>query len=283
MLCARHRNGSITVEASLVLPIFIFAVTAFLYFFQIILVQENIQHAMSETGKCLSETAFIYEYVQKYNKEDSMDENGKNTAVEIIDSVVMKTKMKDFIEESVIENSCILGGMSGIIMSESSFLKEKDVIDIVAMYRFKIPLPILSIKDIPIVQRVKVRAFTGYKPSPCQDSQGNGDNEGEDRLVYITQTGTVYHLTRECSHIKLEIKQLKYCNVEQERNENGGKYKSCEQCTRNQYLEGNENVYITTHGDRYHIAISCSGLKRSITQIPLSQVHGKTPCSRCGK
>lgn len=275
MLTYKNVKGSITVEASLVFPIFIFAVTAFLYFFQIMLVQENIQHAITETGKYASEVAFIYERVSK------SPEKPYDGVVQIMDGVLMKVKMKEFLEENIIDNSCIIGGMNGVIMSFSSFLEENDTIDIIAVYQFKIPIPIISIKRIPMVQRVKVRAFTGYKPVDSQGNENEGSGEGEDRIVYITQTGTVYHYTKECSHIKLDIRQLKYLLVEQERNNSGGKYYPCEQCIGKLSISNEEVVYITTFGNRYHNQLSCSGLKRTIIEIPLSKTEGKAPCSRC--
>ena len=61
------------------------------------------------------------------------------------------------------------------------------------------------------------------------------------------------------------------------RNASGGKYSPCEKCGG----DGSVIVYVTNEGDRYHNTIECSGLKRSVRCVPLSEAGGRSPCSRC--
>ena len=97
--------------------------------------------------------------------------------------------------------------------------------------------------------------------------------------VYVTETGLVYHKDYHCSHLDLSIRMTHLELVEGLRNENGGKYYPREHC-----VKGNGgNIYITNSGDRYHSSLSCSGLKRTIYAIPISEAAGKGACSRCGQ
>ncbi|MBR5420496.1 MAG: hypothetical protein IK115_05040 [Lachnospiraceae bacterium] len=117
-------------------------------------------------------------------------------------------------------------------------------------------------------------AWTGYQ---LGSGAGGGGDSGE-RMVYITETGTVYHLTRSCTHLKLSITAVSREALATARNGGGGRYRPCEICG-----GGNGGtVFITNEGDRYHSSLGCSGLKRTIYEIPISQVGGRRCCSRCG-
>ena len=119
--------------------------------------------------------------------------------------------------------------------------------------------------------RSKMSAWSGYEREGWMDT-------GND-TVYVTETGLVYHKDYHCSHLDLSIRMTHLELVEGLRNENGGKYYPCEHC-----VKGNGgNIYITNSGDRYHSSLSCSGLKRTIYAIPISEAAGKGACSRCGQ
>lgn len=290
----RNIKASITVEASLVLPIFIYAIIAFLYFLQILLIQETIQSAITQTGEFASQYGFIYEYIQNHEKSDdhketdnSIDSKYENVSKEFIDvkrlgaAAFYKVKMREYINEDIIDNSCIVGGMSGISLLDSKFLELNDMIEISAIYNIKIPVPIFRLGNIPVIQAIKIRAFTGYKPVGYQAGTNN-DNDAEDRIVYITRTGSVYHLKRDCTYIKFNISQTILRVLEKKRNDNGGKYYACESCVGNKHIDSSAIVYITSDGNRYHDTLSCSKLKRSVIEILISKVQGRSACSRCG-
>lgn len=128
--------------------------------------------------------------------------------------------------------------------------------------------------DLPMLQRARIRAWTG------RDKTGGGDGEDakSNEMVYVTVNGSVYHRSRECSHIRLSVRTVSKAQISGLRNEDGGKYYPCESCGG----KGNQ-VYITETGDRYHSSLTCSRLKRGVLEVPLSQVEKWKPCSRCGK
>lgn len=321
----RDPRGSLTVEAALVMPLFIYAIIAFLYFLQIISIQEKLQNAITETGYYAGKYAYVYDYLLHYEKgsqemsesqgsgntggensktEDSKTEdfktgnpkegelNGGNSKEEggaeglvarAIDSAFYKSKMGEYLDTEELDHSCIRNGFSGIHTFLSTFMEEEDSIDIILVYNIKLPLLFFSVKDLQMVQRVRMRGWNGHRVA-AKDSGGDALEETgeEEEIVYITETGTVYHRTRDCTHLKLSIQAVDFKQAEDLRNVNGGKYYRCPLCCGTDDLEG-KTVYITDTGDRYHESLDCSGLKRTIIAIPISQVGTRTPCKRCGK
>lgn len=283
----REKRASITVEASLVLPFYIFSIMAFIYIIQILLVQEHIHSAMIQTGEYVSQYAYVYDYIQNYQEDeecskDIKSQNEDRSLAKAIGEVLfLQYKLVGYMDEKLINNSCIIGGTQGIVMVDSKVLEHNDLIELKASYMIKIPFSFLGLRYLNGEQCLNIRGFTGYKPMEDNKDPSNGEKE-VDRIVYITRTGTVYHTNEDCTHIRFDIRQSDSTKLGSERNENGGKYYPCESC-----LKGKKNidsmVYITSNGDRYHISIECSRLKRSIIKIKYSEVKDKGLCSRCGK
>lgn len=58
---SKLQEASLTLEASLVIPLFLFFMLAFLYFLQIFMVQEQIQSAITRMGLDLAKLSYIYQ------------------------------------------------------------------------------------------------------------------------------------------------------------------------------------------------------------------------------
>lgn len=147
------------------------------------------------------------------------------------------------------------------------------MVDLMEPYTFEARCNVFGLPSQFMMIRARAHPWTGYKLG-----SGTGGDAGsmEDPIVYVAENGTVYHLSRSCTHLDLKIRPVDSKTVGNERNNGGGKYKRCEICG-----GGSGTVYITDEGDRYHASLSCSGLKRTIYEIPLSQVGNKRLCSRC--
>ncbi|HJD31259.1 MAG TPA: hypothetical protein H9912_04865 [Candidatus Eisenbergiella stercorigallinarum] len=156
-----------------------------------------------------------------------------------------------------------LAGDSGLIRDE--------MVQLVFPERIQPPVPVIGYPGTTIVSCCYMRAWTGY------DVERRAGEDGEETYVYITDNGTAYHRSRACTHLTLSIMLVGKEEAAGMRNASGGKYSPCEKCGG----EGSGIVYVTKEGDRYHSTIECSGLKRSVRCIPLSEAGGRTPCSRC--
>ena len=122
---------------------------------------------------------------------------------------------------------------------------------------------------------VKVHAWTGILYE-------DGKNLVESQpMVYVTESGTVYHRNLSCSYLNVSMQQISGSAVKSMKNAYGEKYQACELCSRGQEPAG--VVYITKKSNRFHNQESCSGLKRSIRMVKESEVSGKMgACGRCG-
>ena len=112
----------------------------------------------------------------------------------------------------------------------------------------------------------------------CRAWIGFTELELLETYVYITPGGSVYHLYADCTHLNLSIQKTTLVRAKAAKNVYGQKYSQCEICEE----DFGEMVYITNEGERFHSERVCSGLKRTIRQIPISQVSGRSQCLRCG-
>ena len=105
------------------------------------------------------------------------------------------------------------------------------------------------------------------------------DRNVEEEMVYVTEYGSVYHKNRSCSYLVLSIRGISFSKLHEEKNELGEKYESCEYCKDKEFVT---LVYVTSYGNKYHTTTKCQGIKRSIKNVPLSEVEEKKLCNKCG-
>ena len=243
----KNRNkAAMTVEAALVLPIFLFAMILMGYLGQMIRCQDEVQGALTRIAR------------------EASAEYGAFQSSGVKSQAYYIAKLSSYIP----------GSVGKVTFFESHFMEEEDEIDLVAVYQMPTPFAIMGLGNFRFRQRVHTRAFTGV------DRRGKEEEPAE--VVYITNTGRVYHRTRDCTYLKLSISKVLYGDLKFLRNDSGGKYKPCVRCSKGRILVEKDVVWITSYGDRYHTSASCSGLKRKIKEIRLSEVGSRPPCSKCG-
>jgi hypothetical protein len=253
---------------------------AFLYLFQILYTQECIQSGITEVAKEASKYGFIYEDLMESHETESKELEKSSICKSIVDGSFFKIRLDEYLNQCDFNDNCIVGGKTGIIMFLSSFMEEEDVIDVVAVYHIKIPISIIKVKGFTMASRVRTRAFIGLDQQENGGNSSGNDEDAKDQIVYITETGSVYHKIKECTHLKLSISSISWGQLKLVRNQYGAVYKPCEKCA-DHNTNNNQTIFITQEGNRYHTSLECSGLKRTIISVPLSQVAGRRPCQRC--
>lgn len=256
-------SGSFTLEAAVLLPAFTCFLVAVLFFFRVIQVQQNLSEAMQYTGRKLSTTAFAERYGIGSEVITPVTYAGANTMVHVQYS-------SNFSDKSL-AYAYIPAGAAGLSLLRSD--TTGDFIDLKADYSLRLPIDFFGKKLVLASQEVKVRKWNGYQADTA-------DATDDDEIwVYITPHGTVYHKDRNCHYLKLSIRSVSKSQVAGERNKEGACFYPCELC-------GARNapgmVYVTDYGTSYHTSLTCSGLKRSIYMVRLSESEGRGPCSKCG-
>jgi hypothetical protein len=245
-------SASVTLEAALVIPLFVFVVTAFAYVLLLLNFQVRVNQALYNTARSIAK----YSYAAELG--------------EVTDTVAAGTMVIHEVGAEKIKNIGVVGGVIGFHFLLSDF--KDGMVDLVVQYTIKLPFDILGQFYIPCVQRARTRAFIGVDPYE-EESEGTV-------FVYVTPTGTVYHKSIECTYLKLSIREVKAAQVEELRNKSSEKYTACERCV-DTGLEL-QQVYITDYGNRYHFSINCSGIKRGIIRIRMEDAEKYRPCSKCG-
>ncbi len=263
-------NASITVEASIALPLFIFFFVNIMTMFNILKMQCDMEAALHQTG---NEVA-LYAYDERCAEGIiGAQDSGLSTVTGALSLLYIQSRVEEYLGTEL-EKSCVTGGASGLSYINSRVMMGNDIIDIVVDYKVHPLISLIGFKDFPVESRYYAHAWTGY------DISGTGDiSQEEEEMVYVTEYGEVYHRDINCKHLKLNVRTIGYESLGGVRNADGSKYYPCEYCGKG--IAGG-NVFITDYGNRYHSSVSCAGLKRKIYTIPISEVDGRPPCSSCG-
>lgn len=263
-------SASITVEASIVLPLFIFFFTNIMMAFNIIKMQCDMEAALHQTGNELALFAFDERCAEGAL---GIEEDGVSTFAGALSVFYVKGKVENYLGEEL-EKGCVTDGRAGLSYLPSKIMLGNDIIDIVIDYKVHPLISLIGFEEFPVEARYYGHAWTGY-----DISEGAAADENEEEMVYVTEHGEVYHRDINCNHLKLSIRSVSLDDIEKERSIDGSKYYPCEYCGGG--ISGG-NVFITDYGIRYHSSVNCAGLKRKIYTIPISEVGGRRPCSGCG-
>lgn len=241
------------VEAAVAIPVFVCFMVSVLFFFCIMQLQLEIQASLNYTGRRISEYAVL-----EAEHPDQVDEKTELAAAKVI--------FRRHLKGQNIRAEYIKSGLSGIRLLGSEL--EGSYVRLKASYRIKLPVGLLGNYEFAVRQQVKARKWTG--DSLLEEDSGE--------WVYITPTGSAYHRTSQCPYLDLSIRSAVLEEVEQLRNHSGARYQACRECPKST----SRVVYITDYGEVYHCSITCSGLKRSVQKVRVSETGARHACQKCG-
>lgn len=241
-------KGSLSLEASLVMPLFMFFLMTILMGIEIVRLQSNVIEALHQ---------------------------GEGMAFAIKSSSISPSVCNEYISTKDNPYVCIDDKESGLKFSDKSSIESNGLIKLYADYSVKPFISVIPLKKMHIEDKVVGHAFTGFVPI-----DGGIINIDLGEYVYITRSGIKYHLSESCSYLNVHSRQVSYEELVNVRNKNGGKYYPCERCRPSQ----SGSVYITEDGGSYHSRKDCYSLRRTIRIVPLKEAidNGYSLCSKCG-
>ncbi len=276
--CKRRISASMTVEAAIVLPLFMFFFLNLGSAIEMIRLHGNLELALWEVGNRVS----VYGHV--LNKKEEKTEEFQDSQQQpdswwmelagvTLSYTYVKSQLVEYLGKDYLEGSPLTYGVDGLQFIESDIWESDGRFEIVLTYSVS-PLSGMSgFRPFRMANRYYGHLWNGYQ------IPGTHMGAVEDEYVYITENGTVYHTNRNCTHLVLSVQPVSLQQALLGKNEHGEKYSACEKCRKSGYWG---RVYITNDGTCYHFERDCPGLKRTIRCVLLSQVKDRSLCMRCG-
>ena len=290
--------GSMTVETSIVLPLFLIFFINVSSSIEMIRLHSNISMALWNVGSDLGfYGALLTEPVRTMGKtghradadegkaedsEDKLNENEQNIGKIIVQELgdiavsymYVKNRLIDYLGSDYLENSPIKGGTEGLCFLESEIFNDEDIMDIGVTYSVSPPIDLGGPLSFRMSNRYYAHLWNGYNVG------GSDKKEDKGEIVYITKDSEVYHTRTDCTYLKLSVRSSTMSALPEERNQSGGTYGRCLICA---VGDPPDVIYICDEGGKYHYSRECYSLMRSYTAVSLESVRNThRPCSRCG-
>lgn len=255
-------GGSATVEASVVLPLFLFAMFAIFSLANCLRVKTVVYEGFHEAAEYAAEYSYLCRLA-----EEGLGIEGGGIAETGITAAAVKLKLDEYIDDEELIKEYVVGGLSGIGVVQAE-LRSDNYLYLKIKYKMNIQAPVIGSVRIFCEEKIRQRAYLGYDMSVDSDSEGS--------YVYVAENGDVYHKSRNCYHIKLTVSQVSESELE------NGIYKDLTSCSLCARYKSNGNLYVTESGDRVHYSLGCSGLKRTVYRVKKDESGGLRACSNCG-
>lgn len=244
-------KGSVTVEACVVLPLFLFFMLGIAEIHMLLMAEAHIHQSLSEAADYTAQYCYL---------ESRLSTEKMGNIEKLIRSGILLKQFRMVLGEDFYVEQVITGGRDGVILTVTADKKNPKIFIAKARYFVKIKLPVIGEFQIELFNQIKQKAFLGYSKE-----------EQSECYVYVTPNQEVYHTRRNCSHLRLDVQ--KKSNMEK-RN-----YKPCGFCGNE--TDSSRGIYVAKTGEVYHCNENCIGLKRTVKRVNIKEVGNLGLCQRC--
>lgn len=258
----KKNKGYITVEASLVIPIFLFFMLAMSGIYMILMAEAHIHQSLSAAVDRVAELYYLKPKVEENGKGSSQIESA-NRQDSLMESVAIKQQFNVYVGKDFYIEKYITGGKDGIFIHIEEDRSNPKIIIATAKYQACLNLPLLGTYSINLSNQIKQKTFVGFTEE---------EYTNQDYYVFVTPNREAYHMRRDCTHLMLDVNVM--------RNNRKTNYAPCFYCGTS---KSDSAIYIAKSGEVYHNNRDCVGLKRTVRRVKLSTVKGVRACQRCGR
>ena len=294
----KRERASLTVEASLVVPLMLVLMLPFLYLIRTVYIYDSIQSATLESAKVLGTAYYLESLDPGERQEDEEDqtqtgsavdqmasfsswienETGKNGARALMQNLVMQQVLRGLndhlLEGKALERTGLSKGTTAIsyLLSDFHYQTEErgDLIRIIAVYEPDFPFAASFAFLPPAAVKVIVRKYVGQEAKGCHDDI-RPEPEEEQAVYYRLSNGYHYH-TADCYMLDKDKRTMSRKEAE------AAGYHACVYC----HPESLEQVILTSGGKKYHRE-GCYHIGESITRLTWADIeaNGYLPCAIC--
>lgn len=242
-------KGSMTIEGAILLPFFLILMLNLYSIIDMLRLQAEVTWHLHQIGNEMC----IYGYLIETYAADG------NELTDWVGDVgfsylYVKSKLEEKIE------------FPDSVMFTTVSILEEGKVELVLSYNYPLPVPVGRMRDIWLQSKFEGWAWTGRALSSQED------------LVYLTETGRVYHLYEDCGYLKLQIQECPASILDKVKEEGEIKWIPCLTCKEDE----DDVVYITPKQGKYHFDRECSSLKRTVYTKKIDEIQDRfVLCKRC--
>lgn len=285
-------SASMTVEAALVLPLFLFAGVILMVPFRILDVERQMQAIVDSVGEEISQAAYLMTgdvdersgsavpawggggsggvmEVMEGDKSSgtSAEKELRTTGAALAAYVYAEGAVRRKAAELPVERLSLAG---------SKILDDGETVNLIATYQMKLPFSVFSLSEVKRTNCCFLRAWVGGSGGTGDGTVLGGDTE-DDPIVYVGRDSTRYHISASCHYLSNRLTAVAAEQAAHYRNKDGRAYTPCDRCGG----QTSGTVYLMPSGRHYHSSPSCSAIQAYVTAVHLSEVEHLGPCSYC--
>ncbi|SFH75993.1 TadE-like protein [Pseudobutyrivibrio sp. OR37] len=270
---ASFKRASYTIEAAIIMPLFITLMVFGMFTFRLLQVESGMQKSLDNASRTMAVT--LGNVVNKGESEKDVDTtNDPPTIKGELSEGALEIATIGLAGVEVAKNKVPIEfidfGPVGINFYETNV--EGNYIDLKASYTMTFPVGLLGNFKFDVSQRARCRKWVGYDKA---------ENTTDGRYVYITDHGEAYHTNYYCTYLNPSVHRVAGADLSGKRNQGGGVYYPCEKCKPSTAAKTSV-YYITDYGTAYHSDINCNKIKHNIKKVLYEEVKDTMrPCSKC--